>query len=193
MIVLAAKPFNVEESRKTPNCYVCFNSRLFQGCFLGRSVHKIFLSHAAQRRRSCRSLHLSPASRPAWRSMPAALSGVQMLHQRHHVLQNQGAWYSRQRKNTRRELQLHHDKWSRPSRYCGTCNKCFHPAPYSPMSPSWGLGRVEGRASVDKVSHKYPCHTYLRSYHSHNISGLNRPWTGGRIPVLATSSTLYQW
>ena len=49
------------------------------------------------------------------------------------------------------------------------------------------------RNSVENNGYKYPCHTCKLSYHTFDIPELNKRWTGGRIPVFATSSTLYNW
>ena len=78
--------------------------------------------------------------------------------------------------------------------YCGTCSETTSVfIPHLTVLCHHHEDSAEWRASVDNESHKYPCHTCLRSYHSYDISSLNRPWTCGRIPVLTTSSTLYQW
>ena len=78
--------------------------------------------------------------------------------------------------------------------YCGTCSETTSVfIPHLTVLCHRNEDSAEWRASVDNESHKYPCHTCLRSYHSYDISSLNRPWTCGRIPVLTTSSTLYQW
>ena len=52
---------------------------------------------------------------------------------------------------------------------------------------------AEWRCSVNNGGALYPCHTCKISYHSFDIVGLNMGWTNGRLPVLATSSTLFQW
>lgn len=52
---------------------------------------------------------------------------------------------------------------------------------------------ADWRASIFNDSHLYPCFTCYRSPHTYDIAGMNIPWTGGRIPVMATASTLYQW
>ena len=79
-------------------------------------------------------------------------------------------------------------------RYCSICSESI-----SVFKPEPAIARhrhedsADWRAGILNDSHLYPCHTCHRSPHTFDIAGLNTPWTGGRIPIMATSSTLYQW
>ena len=80
------------------------------------------------------------------------------------------------------------------ARYCSSCSEST-----SLFKPRLQVIRhrhedsAAWRASISNSSHKYPCHTCKVSYHSFDITCFNKFWTGGRIPVLATASTLFQW
>ena len=77
-------------------------------------------------------------------------------------------------------------------RYCSICSESI-----SVFKPEPAIARhrhedsADWRAGILNDSHLYPCHTCHRSPHTFDIAGLNTPWTGGRIPIMATSSTLY--
>ena len=78
--------------------------------------------------------------------------------------------------------------------YCSVCSEFV-----SIFCPTQRLRRHKHedsalwRSSIFNSSTRYPCHTCANPSHSFNIVELNRPWTCGRIPVIATSSTLYQF
>ena len=79
-------------------------------------------------------------------------------------------------------------------RYCDTCSEAT-----SIFKPNLSAvhhrheDSAAWRCSVPNSSGKYPCHTCKVSYHSYDIAAFNCRWTGGRLPVLATSSTLFNW
>ena len=118
----------------------------------------------------------------------------------HHLRVSRGLHFQQRERSARLAQKLHdhngqlvvpHDGHPR---FCGTCSEStsiFKPIPGPSHhrhedSASW-------RASINNNSYRYPCHTCRTSYHTYNILELNINWTGGRIPVLATSSTLYNW